>query len=107
MQTEEIQAADMEPKIEEEATKENIADLEELDQTVKSMMMFSKYQSGKRYGRARICKVCGKKGSMNSIMQHIEAHHIAGISIPCGLCGNVFKTRNTLRNHKSKYHRNQ
>ena len=87
----------------------NNTDMESLDQQVKSMMTFSENVDLyiKRDGRARMCKVCEKQGSMNSIMQHIEAHHIAGISIPCGLCGNVFKTRNTLRNHKSKYHRNQ
>ena len=102
IQTEEIQAADMEPKIEEEATKENIADLEELDQTAKSMMMFSKYQSGKRYGRARICKVCGKEGPMRNIMNHIEANHMNNVSIPCNYCGKTLTTRNALSLHKPK-----
>ena len=58
-------------------------------------------------GRARICKVCGKEGSWSDIKNHIEANHIAGISIPCGLCGKVSKTRNALIKHKSRHHRNQ
>ena len=87
----------------------NNTDLEGLDQQVKSMMDFSENadQYGKRYGRARICKVCGKEGGMGDIMNHPEAHHIAGISIPCGLCGHVVKTRNALIQHRSKHHRNQ
>ena len=86
----------------------NNTDMESLDQEVKSMMTFSEnadpYLKGRR---ARICKVCGKEGGMINIMDHIEAKHIAGISIPCGLCEQVFRTRVALRHHKPKYHRNQ
>ena len=104
IQEEEIQNGDMEPKIEEETThnSQNIADLEELDQTVKSMMIFSKHQSGKRHGRARICKVCGKEGPMRNIMNHIEANHMTNISIPCNYCGKTLTTRNALSLHKLK-----
>ena len=86
----------------------NNTDIEGLDQQVKSMMTFSEnadpYLKGRR---ARICKVCGKEGGMINIMDHIEAQHIAGISIPCGLCAQVFRTRVALRHHKPKYHRNE
>ena len=86
----------------------NNTDMESLDQQVKSMMTFSEnadpYLKGRR---ARICKVCGKEGGMINIMDHIEAKHIAGISIPCGLCAQVFRTRVALRHHKPKYHRNE
>ena len=94
----------MEPKIEEETTHnyQNIADLEELDQTVKSMMIFSKNQSGKRHGRARICKVCGKEGPMRNIMNHIESNHMTNVSIPCNYCGKTLTTRNALSLHKPK-----
>ena len=86
----------------------NNTDMESLDQLVKSMMPLSEnFDPYRGKGRARICKVCGKEGSMTDIMNHIEAHHIAGISIPCGLCGKVFRTRNAQTQHKSKYHRNQ
>ena len=104
IQEEDIQNGDMEPKIEEETThnSQNIADLEELDQTVKSMMIFSKNQSGKRYGRARICKVCGKEGPMRNIMNHIEANHMTNVLIPCKYCGKTLTTRNALSLHKPK-----
>ena len=83
-------------------------DIKTLDQQVKSMMTFSDNADlySKLGGRARICKVCGKEGSMRLIMSHIEANHIAGISVPCGLCGQVFRTRGALQVHKSKHHRN-
>ena len=83
----------------------NSSDVEILNQQVKSMMTFSEKANPHGQGRARICKVCGKEGGMRDIMNHIEAHHIAGISIPCGLCGKVFRTRCAKTQHKSKYHR--
>ena len=64
-QKEEVKDGDLGSKTEKEAIEENsfqnIADLEELDQRVKSMMMFSKNLVDKQYGRARISKVCGKE----------------------------------------------
>ena len=81
--------------------------MESLDQEVKSMMTFSENANPYGQGRARICKECGKEGSMMTIMNQIEANHIAGISIPCGLCGQVVKTRNALANHKFRHHKNQ
>ena len=89
----------------EEATKNT--DMESLDQQVKSMMTFSEKADPYGRGKARICKVCGKEGSCAQILNHIEAHHIAGISIPCGHCGQVFRTRNALTTHKSRHHINQ
>ena len=77
-------------------------DLDELDAKVRSLMVFSENRVGK--GRARICKVCGKEGEMISIMRHIEANHINGISIPCNICGKINKTRDVLRQHNRKYH---
>ena len=81
----------------------NSSDMEILDQEVKSMMTFS--EKANLQGSARICNVCGQEGGIWDIMNHIEAHHIAGISIPCGLCGKVFTTRCAQTQHKSKYHR--
>ena len=86
----------------------NNTNMESLDQQVKSMMVVSENANPYQQGRARICKVCTKEGSYKNIMDHIEANHIAGISIPCSLCGQVFKTRNALAVHKRKHHgRNQ
>ena len=81
--------------------------LDELDQKVKSLMLKSEsYAPGKSTGRfARICKVCRKEGAMNAVVDHIEANHITGISIPCGICQLVFRTRINLRVHNRKYHR--
>ena len=93
----------------------NATGVESLDQQVKSMMksldeevksmMTSSTNANVKY--LRICKVCGKEGSMAHIMGHIEANHIAEISIPCDICGTICPTRPALRMHKSKYHKKQ
>ena len=80
-------------------------DVESLDQQVKSMMAFSEKNGPKRQGRLRICKACGKEGSMSNIMHHIEANHIAGISLSCDLCGQVLGTRDALRQHQAGHYR--
>ena len=85
----------------------NYTDIESLDQQVKSMMIFSENAISTKQGRARICKVCGKEGSMKNIMDHIEAKHITGISIPCDTCGKAFGSRTSLAFHKYKFHKNQ
>ena len=87
----------------------NNTDMESLNQQVKSLMTFSENANPNKSerGRARVCKVCGKEGSLANIMHHIEANHIAGISIPCGLCSQVFSSRNALAIHKNRQHRNQ
>ena len=41
---------------------------------------------------------------MQDIMDHIEAYHTAGISIPCNICERVFKSRNSLSGHTFKKH---
>jgi len=70
----------------------NNTNMDSLDQQVKSMMEVS--ENADPYierNKARICKVCGKEGSRRIIMTHIEANHIAGISIPCVCVGNISK----------------
>ena len=85
----------------------NYTDIESLDQQVKSMLETSENANphDNSGGRARICKVCGKEGSMVQIRDHIEAYHITGISIPCDICGKAQGSRNSLTAHKSVYHR--
>ena len=87
----------------------NNTNMEDLDQQVKSIMVVSENADpySKNSGRARICKVCGKEGGVADIMNHIEAHHITGISIRCGFCGQIFKTRKNLRAHKYRQHGTQ
>merc|ERR1719319_387578 len=78
------------------------ADLQDLDDKIKSMMEVSENIIGGSQGnkRKRICKVCGKEGQMADIQRHIEAHHITGVSHTCNICGTTTRTRNGLRKHK-------
>ena len=84
-------------------------DLQALDEKVKSMIEKGQIMIpvGKRNGMpreetSRICKVCGKEGSITLIKQH---NHLEGICIPCDFCDNTFSSRNALNQHKSKLHR--
>ena len=75
----------------------------DLNEQINSMMDFSEVRHGNQ-GRGRICKVCGKEGQRINIMDHIEAHHIAGLSLNCNLCGKTFRSRVSIRMHKIKKH---
>ena len=79
-------------------------DLEELEERVQSMMEKSqnKYANGQQ--KAHRCKVCGKEGMGSAIKDHIEAHHLEGIVLPCDQCENNFRTRKNLRRHKARNH---
>ena len=86
----------------------NNTNMESLDQQVKSMMEISENADPYiKRNRARICKVCGKEGSWRAISNHIEANHIAGVSVPCSLCGQIVSTRHALTIHKSRHHRDK
>jgi len=75
----------------------NITEKQELDDKVKSMM--TKSQNIKNGRKADICTVCGKEGMGKDIMDHIEANHLEGVSLPCTYCEKTFRSRHTLRNH--------
>ena len=78
----------------------------ELNEKVKSMMLVSENPAGHgQRGNTRICKVCGKEGTLAQISHHIEANHIQGISRSCNLCGKTAPTRNALAQHKIKFHK--
>ena len=83
----------------------NLGDFDELEERVKSMMEKSqnKIAKGQGYIFAYLCKVCGKEGQHKNIKDHIEANHLEGIVIPCNLCDKTFRSRQTLRNHKSRH----
>ena len=78
-------------------------------QKVKSLMKSGDDSdpNNKKGSKRRICKICGQEGPARDIKSHIEANHIAGISIPCDLCGKSFISRNSLGSHKSQQHRNK
>ena len=44
---------------------------------------------------------------MRDIIDHFEAYHIAGISIPYDICERVFKSRNSLKGHTFMKHKNR
>ena len=80
--------------------------LEEIDQNVKSLMTFSENSApGKTKGRGRKCKMCGKEGSMSSIIYHVESKHMPGLAIPCDLCEKSFSSRTALHSHDIKAHK--
>ena len=83
-------------------------DLQELDQTVNSMMETSQnmIEAGNRMTTAKICKACGKEGHPTNIKRHIELYHLEGVSIPCNNCEKTFRSRNTLQKHVSTLHNN-
>ena len=78
-------------------------DLQLLDEKVKSMMESSEtlipYGKNGKQERAKTCKVCGKEGLSMAIRDHIEAHHLEGVSLPCDVCGKDFRSRMILRKH--------
>ena len=55
--------------------------------------------------RAFIFKVCGKEGKSHHIIEHIEANHLEGVSIPCDHCDKAFSGRASLRKHKASFHK--
>ena len=79
---------DYEPPREEMSFEENNSTGEiDIGTKVRSMMDFSENRvmsskkPGATMGRARVCKVCGKEGSMASILTHIENNHIEKVTI--------------------------
>ena len=102
---------DYEPPREEISFEENDSTGEiDIGTKVRSMMDFSENRvmslkkPGATMGRARVCKVCGKEGSMAAILAHIENNHIEKVASPCDICGMVSKSRNGLIQHKAKRH---
>ena len=86
----------------------NVTYLQELDEKVKSMMTKSESAGPNGPGgstRASVCTVCGKEGKSGHIKDHIEVHHLEGVSIPCNYCEKTFRTRDALRHHNSRQHK--
>ena len=81
--------------------------IEELDETIKSMMTRGeKITTGSQAGAwTRICVICEKEGLLTNIKDHIEANHIEGISHPCNQCAKTFRSRHLLRHHHISCHK--
>ena len=71
-----------------------VQDINELDKTVGGL-----FESENGLFK---CKVCGKTNSKKQNMQkHVEIH-IEGLSFDCDLCNKTFRSRESLRNHKTR-----
>ena len=79
-----------------------VESFQELDEKIMSLM-----EKGDQYEKENIyyCNVCGQRGMKYSLKDHIEAKHLEGISLPCNICEKVFKSRVSLRMHKSRTHK--
>ena len=75
----------------------NFDDMEALDQKLSEMFEGS--------GRSKKCIPCGKiSRDMTQAREHAETH-IDGLNFPCQHCDKSFRSRQTLRSHISKYHK--
>ena len=80
-------------------------DMKDLDEQVQPLMVMGERVLPNRQGKVYVCQVCGKEANKINMRDHIEAKHINGISIPCSVCDKTFRTRHSLRTHKSSVHR--
>ena len=84
-------------------------DQKDLDARVKALIGRSEDMvklSDKKVIKPYVCQVCEKEGQWTTIRDHVEANHLEGILIPCNICRQTFSTRNALRQHQSRLHRN-
>ena len=51
------------------------------------------------------CVGCGFSGKKRNVRNHIEARHMTNTHVSCSVCGKVVKTRDSLRKHMEKEHR--
>ena len=80
-----------------------LADGEDLDKQIRSMITRSDVSSGINQGKMATCNICGKEGPFNQMPRHIEAYHITGVSHACDICGYTSRSRNGLRQHKKQH----
>ena len=91
---------------------ESDVDQRGLDEMISSMMKKSENMTSNGrladgrtvQKKAFVCKMCGKEGPVGNIRNHIEANHLDGPPIPCGLCEKEFCTRKALQHHKRRQH---
>ena len=61
--------------------------------------------SGRVDGGEWRCGICGQSGLKTDIFRHIEARHVTLPYLYCDVCQVASKTRDSLKRHKQKYHR--
>ena len=77
---------------------EECVDLEQLDKRVN--------ESYDRLDGSYVCKYCSKSfNKLFNVKEHVEIH-FEGLSFPCDLCEKTFRSRNSLRNHNARNHKN-
>jgi len=54
-----------------------------------------------------VCSLCGQSGGKLDVSRHIEAKHASLPNLKCSICGKLSKTRDSLRRHVTKYHKDQ
>ena len=82
---------------------------DQLDEQIKSMMNPTDNFLTRKNGMKKkvfICKVCGKEGEDFDVRRHIEAIHLTNISHSCDICGKTSRSRNGLRLHIDRKHKN-
>ena len=91
-------------KTEASKTTNLIPSLDQLEEMINSKLLKSDRKMEGRREKWVICKVCGKEGQGVNIRNHIESNHLQGIVLSCNLCGEIFKTKRTLAQHKLSTH---
>ena len=69
------------------------------------MITKSDVSAGTGKGLLATCSVCGKQGPYNQMPRHIEANHIAGVSHACEICGTISRSKDGMRQHKKRNHK--
>ena len=79
-------------------------DFQDLDNKTKSMMVKTSKKSVRGQPIYK-CTLCWKEAPQTNLMNHIEANHLEGISVPCNLCEKTFRSRNALAKHNQRFYK--
>ena len=79
-------------------------ELQELDSKIEFMITSGKEIMSNGKTAESACTVCGEEGKYQNIKDHIELHHIEGVSHLCNFCDKTFRSRHSLTMHKRRNH---